>query len=289
MKFWQALSFVETDQLVEIARCAEACRFEGVLVSNHLVQPEKIEPAYPYSATGDPGFASDTPWPEPFASIAAMATATTRLRFATLVFILPLYDPLEVAKSVSTAAVLSGNRLALGAGAGWMKEEFDIQGVDFRTRGRRFDEQIEVLRKLWSGEVVEHHGAFFDFPRLRMLPAPSRPVPIWIGGISDAALRRAARLGDGWIGSGQTPAEVEKIATRLHALRREAGRAAEPFEIIAPLSIPLDADACRRLEDCGVSGTVSYPFSYTIGPHSTLARKRDYLERFANDVIARFG
>jgi probable F420-dependent oxidoreductase len=289
MKFWQSLSFVDTEELVAIARIAEDVGFEGLLVSNHLAIPEKFDHAYPYTPNGDPGFPPDTQWPEPWTVIGAMAAATTRLRFATMVFILPLYDALEVAKCVATAAAVSGGRVALGAGVGWMREEFEMQGVDFHTRGRRFDESIDVLRKLWTGAFVEHHGTHFDFPRLRMLPAPPAPVPIWIGGTSDAALRRAARKGDGWVGSGQTPAQLDVILPKLAALRREAGRANAPFEMVAPLAVPPDAALYRKLEDQGVSGTVSYPFSYTLGPRSTLDQKRAYLERFGNDVIAKFG
>lgn len=287
MRFWQSVSFCESDQLVDVARMAEELGFEGVLVSSHLFQPERFERAYPYSADGDPGFRPDTPWPEPWSLISAMATATTRLRFATMIHVLPLYDPLEVAKAASTAAVLSRDRVALGAGAGWMREEFDVLGVDFPTRGRRMDESIEVLRKLWTGDWVEHHGAFFDFPRLCVLPAPALPLPILIGGISDAALRRAGRLGDGWIGSGQTPEELEAILERLRSERRESGREPEPFEIIAPLTVPLEPGLIGWLGDRDVSGTVSYPFSYALGPASTLDQKRAYLESFAADVIAK--
>src|SRR5262245_33514020 len=116
MKFWQSLSFVDTAELVAIARSAEEAGFEGLLVSNHLVEPEKFAPAYPYTPNGDPGFPPDTQWPEPWTAIAAMAAATSRIRFATMVFILPLYDALEVAKCVATTAALAGGRVALGAG-----------------------------------------------------------------------------------------------------------------------------------------------------------------------------
>jgi probable F420-dependent oxidoreductase len=285
MKFWQSLAFTEWDQLVDVAKIADEVGFEGVLLSNHLFVPEKFGHAYPYSETGDPGFDPGTDWPDPWTTIGALAAATTRLRFATMVFILPLAHPLEVAKSVGTAAVLSGDRVALGAGAGWMREEFDVLGVDFATRGRRFDESIDVLRKVWTGNTVEHHGEFFDFPRLRMLPAPGR-VPIHIGGISKRALHRAGRLGDGWIGSGQTPDELLPILDQLDRERADAGRSGEPFEIIAPLTVPPEPDVLERLEDRGVSGTVSYPFTYTFGPQSTLEQKRAYLEGFASNVIA---
>jgi probable F420-dependent oxidoreductase len=287
MKFWQAVSFSEPEQLVAIARIAEEVGFEGVFVSDHLVHSEKLESRYPYSETGEPVFTEDTPWPECWTAIAAMATATTRLRFATMVHILPLRNPIEVAKSASTAAVLSGDRVALGAGAGWIKEEFDLLGVDFKTRGRRFDECIEVLRKLWTGEMVEHHGEFFDFPRVLMRPAPGKALPILIGGISPVALRRAARLGDGWLGSGQTPDEAIEIAATLGRLRAEAGRDKDPFEIVAPLVTPPDPDTLRRLDDHGIAGTVSYPFLYTLGPTSTLEQKRAVMEQFGSEVIAK--
>ena len=285
MQFWQSLAFSETDQLVEIAKLAEETGFEGVLVSNHLFLPETFAHAYPYSEDGDPGFDPRTDWPDPWPLIAAMASVTERLRFSTMVFILPLHHPLDVAKAVSTAAVLSDDRVVLGAGAGWMREEFEVMGVEFRQRGKRFDESIACLRKLWTGELVEHDGECFSFPRLCMRPAPARPVPIWIGGISPVALRRAGRLGDGWLGSGQTPEQLDEILAGLKKARSEAGRADEPFEIVAPLVVPPEPDLLKRLGDRGVTGTVSYPFSYALGPTSTLDQKRAYLEGFANDVI----
>ncbi|UCE85189.1 MAG: LLM class F420-dependent oxidoreductase [Deltaproteobacteria bacterium] len=286
MRFWQAVSLTEPDQLLEIARGAEEAGFHGVLLSDHLFFPEKLASKYPYTADGVPGFDAHTPWPEPWTTIAAMAAVTRRLHFATMVYILPLRNPLEVAKATGTVAVLSGNRLALGAGAGWMKEEFDALGVDFRTRGKRFDEMIEVLRTLWRGGMADHHGAFFDFDRIQMSPAPTRPIPIYIGGTSGAALRRAARLGDGWIGPGNDPAEVPGILERLSTLRREAGRASQPFETIVPLAGAFDPDTLRRLEGQGMTATIHYPFAYVLGPSSTLDEKRAAMRRFAEEVIA---
>ena len=284
MKFWQSLSFTEPDQLIEVAKICEEVGFEGVMVSDHLFYPARFEKRYPYNETGDPGFVPETPWPQAWTAIAAMAAVTSRLHFTTLIYILPLRDPLEVAKATGTLAVLSNNRFALGAGAGWMREEFDILGVDFKTRGRRFDESMEVCRKLWSGDMVEHHGEFFDFPPLQMRPAPTGPVPIWIGGVSDAALRRAGRVGDGWLGSGQTPEEGLEMLGKISAHRKAAGRA-QPFEAIVPLTVAPEPDSIKRLQDAGATGSVSYPFTYTIGSASSLADKRAYLEGFANDVI----
>ncbi len=287
MRFWQVLSFSEPEQLVSLARAAEEAGFHGVLLSDHLFFPGALRSRYPYSEDGRPGFDGRTPFPEPWAAISAMAAATERLRFGTMVYILPLRHPLEVAKTVGTAAVLSGNRVALGCGAGWIREEYDALGVDFRTRGRRFDEMIEVLRKAWTGEMVEHRSERFDLGAFQMSPAPSAPVPIWIGGLSAAAFRRAARLGDGWIGTGQHPDEVPEILARLRALRAEAGRADEPFETIVPLVVPPEIDTLRRLGDAGMRATTCYPFTYTIGPSSTLAQKRELMLGFGESVIAK--
>jgi probable F420-dependent oxidoreductase len=290
MKFWQVVSFAEPEQLLDIARAAEEAGFHGVLMSDHLFFPGRLESRYPYAPDGKPGFDGGTPFPEVWTTIAAMAAVTTRLHFATMVYILPLRHPLEVAKAVATAALLSGGRVALGAGAGWIREEFDALGVDFATRGRRFDEMIEVLRKVWTGAMVEHRGACFDLPPLQMSPAPPAPIPIWVGGTSDRALRRAARLGDGWIGTGQHPDELPQLLGRLRAQREKAGRAQLPFETLVPLVVPPDPTLLRRLQaEHGVTSTTAWPFSYTIGPRSTLAQKRESMRRFADEVIAKLG
>lgn len=287
MKFWQVVSFSEPDQLVGIAQAAEEAGFEGVLLSDHLFFPGDLHSKYPYSEDGKPMFDGTMPFPDPWVTIGAMAAATTRLRFGTMVFILPLRHPLEVAKAVGTAAVLSNGRVLLGAGAGWIREEYDALGVEFTTRGKRYDEMIAVLRKAWSGAMVEHRGAHFDLGSFQMSPAPAAPVPIAIGGTSEAALRRAARLGDGWIGTGQSPDEALALLGRLQALRAEAGRAAQPFEAIVPLTTPPDPNALRQLAAAGMTATTAWPFLYTLGPGSTLAQKRDAMLAFGEQVIAK--
>jgi len=285
LRFWQSLAFTEIDQLRPLAVEAESAGFHGVLLSEHVFVPESFDPRYPYAPGGRPDFESETPFPDPWVTIGALAAATERLHFATLVAILPLHHPLPVAKAVATASRLSKGRVALGVGAGWMKEEFDVLGVDFATRGGRFDEAIAVLRAVWSGERVDFHGEHFDFPRLQMCPAPDEPVPIYIGGASPAALRRAARLGDGWVGAGNTPDEAVEILRRLRRLRGEAGRRDEPFEAIVPLVASPDRDSLQRIADHGATATVSYPFRYTLGSDATLEQKRVWLRRFGAEVI----
>lgn len=286
MKFWQVVSFSEPDQLLGIARAAEEAGFHGVLLSDHLFFPGRLASRYPYSEDGKPGFDGTTPFPEPWTTIAAMAAVTERLHFATMVYILPLRHPLEVAKSLGTVSLLSGGRVALGCGAGWIREEFDALGVPFETRGGRMNEMIPLLRRLWTGEMVQHRGAHFELGPLQMSPAPPGDVPIYVGGLSKAALRRAAFLGDGWIGTGQTPEEVPRYVERLRGLRKEAGREAEPMEVIVPLVVPPERDLLRRLKAQGMTATTCYPFSYTLGPSSTLAQKRDAMLRFGEAFLA---
>jgi probable F420-dependent oxidoreductase len=287
MKFWQSVAFSDPDDLLDVARIAEEVGFHGVFLPEHVFVPEKLESKYPYSPNGTPIFTAATPWLDPWVQIGAMAAVTTRLRFVTGVYILPLRHPLEVAKSVASAAVLSHDRVGLGVGTGWMREEFDILGREFRGRGKRLDEMIEVLRKVWAGGMVEHHGQHFDFPRLQMSPAPKTSPPILIGGMSEAAFRRAARLGDGWIGSGNTPEQVPGVVARLTEMRREEGRDQLPFDTILVLAAPPEVDLLRRLEDLGVTSLVSWPLLFTVGPKATRDEKRRYLETYGNDIIAK--
>ena len=167
--------------------------------------PQKLDSKYPYSPNGTPVFTAETPWLDPWVQIAAMAAVTKTLRFVTGVYILPLRHPLEVAKSVASIALLSGDRVGLGVGAGWMREEFDVLGREFKARGKRMDEQIEVIRKVWAGGMVEHHGTHYDFPRLQMSPAPRVAAADPDRRPERGGVQARARLGDGWVGSGHAP------------------------------------------------------------------------------------
>ncbi|MBY0400783.1 TIGR03619 family F420-dependent LLM class oxidoreductase [Myxococcota bacterium] len=287
MKFWQALTWIETDQLVEAARFAEEVGFDGCMLADHGVFPRDIHSAYPYATDGTPPMDPDAHYPDCWATLGALAVATKKLRFTISVYVLPLRNVFEVARASGTIALLSGNRLALGAGIGWMKEEFDIYGVDFKTRGKRTDEMIEVLHKLWKGGMVEHRGRFFDFPALQISPAPTKPVPIWMGGASEPALRRTATLCDGWLGAGNTPEEVPGLLAKLDRLRAEAGRSHLPFETVVGLKTPPDVDTFKRLGDQGMTTGLNYPFKFALGDRSTLDQKKRLMEDFAEQIIRR--
>jgi len=287
MQYWQALGYEHPDDLIEIAKVAEEAGFEGLLLSDHVFAPERIESSYPYSRDGTPHFPTGANFPDAWMTMAVLAQHTSRIRFATNVYILPLRHPVEVARFVGSAAVYSKNRIILGVGAGWMREEFDVLGRTFEKRGASMDEAIEVIRKLLSGKLVEHEGDLFSFPPMKMEPAPTQSVPIWMGGQNKAALRRAGQLADGWTGSGQTFAEAEQVLQRIAEIRLEGGRSALPFEAVVPLVEAIDADQRRRLVELGMTGSVQYPFPDTIGPGATLEQKLDHLRRLGDEVIAK--
>jgi len=299
MRFWQSISWAEADQLTEIARFAEEVGFYGVLNSEHLFLTRKTGSDYPYTEDGKMNHALDYDYPDVWVSFAAMAAVTKTLRFSSSVYLLPLRNPIEVAKMAGTAALVSNNRVTIGFGVGWQKEEFDAMGVDFHTRGKRTDEMIEVMNKLWAGGVVSHHGRFFQFDEIEMRPAPTQRVPLYCGGKSMAALRRAATLCDGYMGPGHTLEEVPQLVQTLTQLRREAGRADKPFDIVVPL-LPIDMnrgpDDYKRLRDLGVTSTFLPPFdaggvdrdrTAGLGRRSSLDDKKRMMERFAETLLRR--
>lgn len=285
MKFWQMVTWAETDHYREIARSAEALGFHGIMNADHAFFPRQMESPYPYSEDGLPPMPSDSEYPDPWVSLAQMAAVTERLMFSTAVYILPLRHPIEVAKATASLALMSDNRFALGAGVGWMKEEFDAYGIDFRTRGRRYDECLDSIRQLWGGDWTEYRGDYICFDALRILPVPRQPIPIYLGGSSEVALRRTARMADGWIGNGNSPEEVPPLLARLRELRSAFGRDPEPFETIVGLTTEPDLDVFRRLRDQGMTAGVSLPFTFSLGRSSSLAQKRDCMEQFAERFI----
>jgi len=285
VKFATALAFNDPLHFCEMARTADEAGWDWFAVSDHIVFPENIRSAYPYAKDGKPYWASSTPWPDPWTAIAAMAAVTTRLRFMTNVYILPARNPVLVAKQVGTVAYMSGERVAVGVGTGWMEEEFELLGQDFRARGKRMNEQIEILRKLWKGGMVEHHGERYGFDRLELSPVPRSPVPIYIGGVSDAAMKRAARIGDGWIAVQHTADEIHQMLGRIQALRREYGTESRPFEAVVACTDVFDVDGYRRLEDMGVGTLTTAPWVLYGADPGSLVEKQDALKRFAEDVI----
>lgn len=290
MRFWQSISYQSPEDCVALAQTAETAGFDGVSLAEHIFHPLQLHSHHPYSSADAPAFEVEELWAEVWTTITAMAMKTTRLHFATAVSVLPLHNPFEMAKTTGTVARLSGNRVALGCGAGWMKEEFDAFGVDFHRRGRRFDESIHLLRALWRGQPVSFAGEFFRVNDVLMVPPPTQPVPIWVGGRSPAAIRRAALLGDGWLGTGEPFDETLRIATELTRLRREAGLADQAFEMVAiqPFAT-LDETKVQQLADAGITAIKNFTFRFVMdNTQASLAEKQDYLLSVGRNFLSRF-
>lgn len=287
MRFCQSLMYAHPDQWIRLARAAEDAGFDQISLSDHVFYPDKLDSSYPYTDSGQPVFAPDTQWPDVWVTTGALAAVTEQIRFATHVYVLPARNPFVVAKAVGTAAWLSGDRVVLGVGAGWMREEFTQLEQSFERRGARMEEQIEVLRTLWQGGMVEHHGEFYDFDRLEMAPVPAHPVPILIGGHSDVALRRAARVGDGWMGVYYDSEALTEIVRRLQGLRREHGTADRPFEIQASIVDRMPTpDVCAELAELGVTCIVTSAWLMQGLQFASLDENLRALEAFGRQYIA---
>ena len=282
MQYWVSAVFVEADQLVPLAVRADELGFAGLSLPDHGVMPEHIESAYP---GGTIPWQPASHWPDVWVMIGAMSSVTTRLRFVTNVYVLPLRHPLVVARSLNTASAVSGGRVVLGVGVGWMAEEFAALGQDFATRGARTDAALGVLRAVGTGGPAHHDGPEFEFPTLHVQPAPLTPAPIWVGGESTAALRRAAALADGWIT--EHPAHsVSHLLPELARLRVEAGRSDEHFDIAVAAWSPPDESDVADFRRWGIDHVKVQPWTFYGGDPTLLDTKLAALDRFAADHLA---
>jgi len=287
IRFTYAESMTDPANYVPLAQAAEEAGYDSFLVPDSIAYPRESDSRYPFNPDGSREFLEGKPFLDPFQLVAVLGTVTERIRFTTSVIKLPIRHPVLAAKEIASAAVLCGERLDLGVGLSPWPDDFAITGTPWAGRGRRMDECIEVLRGLLSGDFYEHHGEAFDFPAIQICPVPTRLVPILVGGHSDAALRRAARL-DGWIHGGGDPSALPELLERLRTFRAELGREHEEFGVHV---ISMDAytpDGVQRLADAGVTDVVvGFRWPYTTGPDTQpLTEKIDHLRRYADEVIA---
>jgi probable F420-dependent oxidoreductase len=290
MKWSLAGAMIDARELTGLARAAEEAGYDSIGMPDSVFYPEHVSADYPYTPDGRRMWSGDVPMPDPFIAIAAMAAVTGRLRFSTNVVKLPLRDPLLTAKQVATMAVMSENRFDLGVGLSWIPEEFTFTRTEMRTRGARTDEAIEIIKAVCAGrgpEWVEYHGAHYDFDRLKISPAPDRPVRVYVGGHSTAGLRRAARIGDGWMSVNTTAERLVDAIARLTELRAEYGRSDQPFEIdVIPTDVH-DVDGYRELEKAGATACRVAPWRM-YGEAPTPEGRLASLRRFADEVIGRY-
>lgn len=265
MKFGVSLFPLRPQQIVEVALKAEELGYDSVWLGEHVITPVESKSRYPYSGEDQDShetFHAGLPFYDPYAVLAYLAAMTTTLKLAISVSIVPLHDPFHLARSVTTLDLFSGGRFLFGMGSGWLREEFEIMGRDFETRGKRMDETIDVLLSLFGDQVTEYAGETLTVPPIGMIPKPqTQPHPPFIfGGHAKVALRRAAQRGDGWMASESTPEETALAVATLREMREAAGRADLPFEISCNLPGAINPETVKRYAEAGVDRLVVRPW-----------------------------
>lgn len=283
MKFYVSSAFLRPEEVIEIAKAADDLGYDGIGIPDHVVNLETLKTSYPYTKDGRRRWPPFTDWPDPWVLVGALAQVTRRLKFVTTVYIPAMRNPYSAAKAIGTAALLASGRAELGIGVGWCEEEFALMGEQFATRGKRTDEIIALMRELWKPGWTEFDGQFYQTPRLEMQPSPP-PIPVYVGGLSDIALRRAARY-DGWIGDLITTERAIEAVGRLRELRIENGLSLETFTILTPLTDAFTVSDYQRAEDAGITGIITMPWMFYAGPEATLADKIDGMRRFRKDLV----
>ncbi|MAF39901.1 MAG: hypothetical protein CL696_13670 [Chloroflexi bacterium] len=292
------------EQLRSVAQRAEDLGYDHVWVSDHIILPKKVDSFYPYATDGVPTFRPDEPYYEPLAALNFIAGCTQRIRLGTHVLIIPYRNPVLTAKILSTLDVLSGGRVILGAGVGWMEEEFQAMGLDtYKERGAVTDEYLQLYREFWTKESPSFQGKYYQISDSGFEPKPlQKPLPIWIGGHTGAAIRRAAKYGDGWMPIGLRPPAIldpEELSGKIARLRKltvEAGRPEDAVSLTFSTGIVFNDSAgssremmqgrpeqiaadLRQYQDLGVS-------NFIVGfQGGTVPELQENMERFSREVM----
>ncbi len=289
MRFTYAEAMTQAKFYAPLAQAAEAAGYTSMTVADSLIYPRESDSSYPYTDTGDREFLEDKEFIETMILCAHLFAVTSTLRLTPFVLKLPVRPPVLVAKQASSLAFLSDNRLGLGVGLSPWPEDFVTLGVPWERRGKRMDECMDVLRGLTSGEFFGYDGEFYSFTELKQSPGSTAPIPLLVGGHSDAALRRAVRKGDGWMHAGGDGEELDRLLVRLAEIRAEEGDTRDDFEVHVISYDAYDPDGVKRLEDRGVTDCiVGFRVPYIVGPDpEPLAKKIEHLERYAESVIGK--
>ena len=273
---------VSPDGAVTLAQIAEDNGFESLWTVEHVVVPAGYESPYPYSPTGKMPGPEESPIPDPLIWLAWVGAATKTIRLATGILILPQRNPLVLAKETATLDVLSGGRVTLGVGVGWLREEFDALGIPWEHRGARTDEYVEALRVAWTEAEPTYSGKFVSFEKAKSYPKPANgTIPIAIGGHTDAAARRAGRLGDEFFPGVAAPDKLGGLVATMREAATEAGRDADTIEVTAGGA--MDLDGVKRMADLGVTRLVVPNFGRDAESWKSL------LGTFAENVISKMG
>lgn len=289
MRFAYHPTMCPVEQYLPLAQAAEELGFDTITFPDSIGYPKEASTKYPYNDDGSREFLEDVPFLDAFSLVPYLAAVTSKIRFTTSVYKLAVRQPVIVAKQLSSVAVLSNNRFGFGIGISPWYEDFEVAQIPWERRGKRMDEMMEIIRGLMSGDYFSYQGEIFDIPALKLCPVPSKPVPLLVGGHAEPALKRAARLGDGWIAAGGELENLERMIRRLHELRAEYGRDKEPFEIHVMSAEAYTADGIKRLRDIGADEVmVAFRNAYAAEPDTkTVSEKIDDMKRYADEVIAK--
>lgn len=288
MRFTLNLTMLDSTQYIPLAQAAEEAGFYAVSVPDSLFYPEQAIGEYPYHEGRE--FLEDEPFIDPLVAIAAMASATSTIHFSTFVIKLAIRDALLAAKAVLSTAVMSSDRLILGVGLSPWLDDYRHCNVPWEGRGKRLDEMIEILRGLQGGDYFEYHGEHFDFPRLKMCPVPAQPVKITVGGHSEPALRRAARLGEGWVAANVTREQMRGLLGVLDDYRKEFGSDRNHDFIVQGMLSDIEVfepGGYREAQDMGLSDITLSLWGVYEPEQLELPKRLDRIERFADEVLAK--
>lgn len=290
MKFGIAFAnigpFAQPGNAVAFARAAEASGFESLWTVEHVVVPSGYGSAYPYDPSGKMPGPEESPIPDPLIWLTYLASATTKIRLATGILIVPQRNPVVLAKELATLDQLSGGRLELGIGVGWLEEEFDAIGVPFGDRGRRTDDSVAAMRALWTEDKATYHGEFADFTDCILTPKPAQgSIPVHVGGHTDVAAKRAGRLGDGFFPAKGDHEELDRLFTRVRDTAREHGRDDSRIEMTTGGNGAVGGNALdevKSLADIGTDRVILPSFLF-------FRDTADALARYGDDVISKAG
>lgn len=287
MRFTLMLGLGGCGDYPTLARAAETANWDSLSIPDSIFYPKISESDYPYANTAAVRSVLEAvPVMDPLIAIASMAAITDRIRFYPGVLKVPVRQPLVLAKALSSVAVMSNNRVSLGAGLSPWKEDFSYNGVDFDKRGKLMDESIEIIRKALTGEYFDYQSENFNIGELKLSPTPTKPVPILVGGHAKPALRRAAKLGDGWISANVEYEELRKLIEQLKEFRQQYN-SSDAFEIHALDSNLRTVEDCNRLAKLGVTDICVTPWNPYKDSFS-LQDKLDGIERFSEQVISKY-
>ncbi len=289
MKFNLTLTFNPMEHYIPLAEAADQLGWDTVNVGDGLFFYDETSVEYPYTDDGARYWSANTQFLDPFAIICAMGQKTENIRFLINVLKLPVRNPLLVAKLCGTTTFLTDERLELGCGLSPWPEDFEICGTEWKTRGARCAESIEIIRKACTGEFFEHKGKHYQFPNLSINPVPQQKMPILIGGTAEAVLKRAARIADGFVSPNTKADNIKEMVDKIHAYRKEYGTDDREFKMVSVAIDAFDLDGHKKLQDMGIDECCDMPWLYYGSSFkSPVDEKIEHLKRFTDEVISHF-